>query len=235
MAYSRLRRFEEKEQRKRLMLAIVGSIGILLFIIFFGFKILVGFSVMVDSLHGATPKTTETPAHIQPPVLDPIPDATNSAKLKITGKANPKETVIVYLNDDEYTRVDVDEIGNFSITVSAKEGHNTISAKDQDTNGKLSGLSNVLSVLIKNNAPILEITTPDDNASVSGDDNHIQISGKTEKDNTVTINDRLVVVNNNGKFSYSYPLGEGVNTLTITATDGAGNQTKVERHATYLH
>lgn len=217
------------------MLSIVGSIGIIAFIVFFGLKTLIGFSVVVDTLHGAAPKTTEAPALIQPPVLDPLPDATNSAKLKVTGKANPDHTVIVYLNDEEYDRIDVDEHGEFFLNVSVKDGQNTIAAKDQDDKGRKSDLSNVLSVLIKNKAPILEVSTPDDNASVSGEDNHIQVGGKTEADNTITINDRLVVVKTDGSFAYSYPLGDGVNTLIITATDGAGNQTKVERHVTYLH
>jgi hypothetical protein len=45
----------------------------------------------------------------------------------------------------------------------------------------------------------------------------------------------LVVLHSDNSFSYSYPLNDGDNILTIVATDAAGNQTKVTRKVTYHH
>jgi len=77
------------------------------------------------------------------------------------------------------------------------------------------------------------LTAPADNASVTGDNNKILVSGKTEENASITINSRVVVVKGDYTFTYDFPLNEGENKLNIVATDLAGNTTTIERKATY--
>ena len=216
------------------MRAIIGSLAILVFLGLFGVKILIGFSVLVDKLRGGSPATQQANTVIlQPPVLDPLPIATNSATLILTGKSTPKLTLIIYLNDTEGKKLTVPDDGNFKISdLSFKEGDNSVSAKVTDNKGGVSELSNVVTSTYSKNKPKLDVTSPGDNADLHGDPT-TQITGTTDPDNTITINDRLAVVKSDGSFTYTIQLSNGDNTFKIIATDAAGNQTTVERHVTY--
>ena len=68
---------------------------------------------------------------------------------------------------------------------------------------------------------------------MNGEKKAVIVTGKVKEDSTVTINGRFVVVQNDGSFSYDFPLNDGDTILKITATDEAGNQTSVERKVTY--
>lgn len=235
MPNSRLSRLEERKDKRRLTLAIVGIIGIIALVLLFGVKALIGFSVVVDRLKGASPTpATQNQSIILPPTLDPPPEATNTATISVSGKGQPNLSLIVYLNDAQFKKLSIPTDGNFSINaIPLSDGANTISAKITDDKGNTSDLSNVVTVSFGSKPPSLDVGAPEDNANVSGDPNTVTVSGSTDDNVTVTINDRLVVVKSDNTFTYSYPLNDGDNILTIAATDAAGNQTKITRKVIY--
>lgn len=235
MAQLRSTRLEERKATTRLILAAVGTVALIIFLLLFGLKILVGFSLLVDKLRGNSPQSTSlTQSFLSPPVLDPLPEATNSAQIKVSGHAAPGLTAIIYLNGTETKKLTVETDGAFKALVTVpNEGELAVSAKVLDDKGNSSDLSEVMKIMITNKAPVLEITAPLDNAVISGDDNKILVTGKVEEDVQVTVNDRFVVVQNDGSFSIRFPLPEGDTILRIVATDTAGNQTKIERKVIY--
>ena len=234
MVYSRLIRHEERQQRKRLMWALGGMLGLVIFLFVFGLKILVGFSLMVDRIRGNSPQqSSQNQELILPPLLDPLPEATNSASLTITGKSDAGLKIILFIDEEEVTTLPVKDDGTFTYTKKLAEGDHTISAKAKNDKDGVSDLSNVLTISIKRKKPELTITSPSDGARIVGDSNTLIVKGKTASDNTVTVNDRLAVVGNDGSFSYTHVLSEGDNTLRIVATDPAGNQETVDRRVTY--
>ncbi len=227
-------RLEETRQKRRLAIAIVGSIAILVFFGLFGLRILVGFSLLVDRIRGNTPASQNTTELILPPILDPIPNATNSSMLVVSGSAQANLEIILYVDEKEAEKSNVSGNGTFTLTLDGlTEGTKHISAKVSDDKGTVSELSNVLTVLVKKKGPTLELTAPEDNSTLNGDDNKITISGKTEEDTSVTVNDRVMVVSGDNTFTYKYPLNDGENKLKIIATDIAGNTTTIERTVTY--
>ncbi|MFH0750009.1 MAG: hypothetical protein V1917_03815 [Candidatus Gottesmanbacteria bacterium] len=233
MSYSRLRKFEEHRQERKIVGALVGIFAIFIFLAFFGIKILTGFSLFVDNIRGGT-TTQQVQQLILPPELDPLPIATNSASITVTGKGTADLTVILYINDMDTKKMTVDKDGTFKFEhVPLAEGTNTLSAKLTDDKKNISDLSEVITVTIKKTKPTLEITTPHDGDEIRGEQNLVTVSGKTEDTNSVTVNGRVVVMKADGSFFYDYPLGEGDTTLQIVATDLAGNQTKVERKVKY--
>lgn len=235
MMFSRARRLDERKQKRRLFIGVGGSIAVLIFLGVFGLKMIVGLSLLVDNLRGSTPAAVQpTQNVILPPTLDPAPLATKSAGFQISGVGQEGLTLILYINDKEIKKTLVDKNGTFTVALpDLKDGQNTISAKLADSKNNLSDLSNILSVIIKNTPPILELQSPSDNTTVNGDSNLVTVTGKTEDDTSVNINGRLVVIKTDNTFSYQYPLNEGDNKLTIIATDIAGNVTKAERNIKY--
>jgi len=234
MSYSRLRKFEEHRQERKIIGSIVGIFAIFAFLMFFGLKLLTGFSLLIDNIRGGSTPATAQQQLILPPELDPLPIATNSATIQVTGKGTAGLTAILYINDMDTKKVIVDKDGSFKFTsVNLGNGSNVLSAKLTDDKKNTSVLSGVITINYIKRKPTLDISGPNDNAQIRGDQNIVTIIGKTEDTNSVTINDRVVVMHADGSFSYDYPLGEGDTTLQIVATDPAGNQTKVERKVNY--
>lgn len=234
MISSRLRRVEEKYAMRRMALAIIGSIALLVFVGLFGVKILIGFSLLVDRIRGTSPQTQPTQVTLQAPVLDTLPEATNSATLTISGKSSAKASIIIYVNDKEYKRTSAGADGSFTLdSIPVDEGTFSASAKVFDDKNNTSEPSNVISTIIDRKPPKLDISAPEDHATVNDGTHKVLVQGITDEDMKVTINGRIVVVKSDGSFTYSMPLNDGDNKLTILSRDLAGNETKVERTVTY--
>lgn len=231
---SRLGRYEEQKERKTIGIALGSIILVIIFFAVFGFKLLEGFSVFMASFRGSSPLPTTSATLVLPPVLDAPVEATNSAAITITGRGQAELSFILYVNEKEYKKIPVPKDGNVTIdNVMLTEGNNTISAKLTDDKGNLSDLSNVVTITQKKGKPTLDISAPQDGATVFGDKRSVTVSGKTDQENEVMINDRLAVVRNDGTFDFVFTLSEGSNTIKIVAKDAAGNETTVERKVTY--
>lgn len=76
-------------------------------------------------------------------------------------------------------------------------------------------------------APFLEVTTPTD--QISTETSTIHISGRTEPEAKVKINDQEIQVDLSGRFVQEITLTENVNHLVVTATAKSGKVTKIER------
>ena len=63
--------------------------------------------------------------------------------------------------------------------------------------------------------PFLEIHNLDDDITIT--ENFIQITGNTDKEAEVKINDEILVINNNGMFTKDLNLNKGVNTILISS------------------
>lgn len=169
---------------------------------------------------------------VPPAWLEPLPVAINNLdNFKIKGSAQAGLEVRVYLNGKELKTVLTDANGNFELTTTnLTEGENQIYAKAIDSFGNESEPSNTQTINFDKTPPDLEISLPDENLNtVTQEDNHLDIKGKTEPMAIVSINDFRAIVNLEGDFSYQYPLNGGENKIKIIAADKAGNETVIER------
>lgn len=231
---TRLRRHEERRQRKRLFLSLIGIVGILVFLVVFGLRILVTFSLFIDKIRGNSPQTQTQTNILLPPTLHPLPEATNSAAVSVSGTGQSGLTLILYRNEAEAKRVQIATSGSFTIpSLTLDEGHNTLSAKVKDEKEHMSDVSNIVTILLRKNPPELDVSSPQNNANISGDKKSVAVAGSVKEDTSVTVNGRVIVIRNDGSFSYDYPLNDGDNMLNIVATDPAGNSTTIERKVTY--
>lgn len=72
--------------------------------------------------------------------------------------------------------------------------------------------------------PRLEVYLPADNQQVS--EERIMVQGKTNPDNSVSINGNLTQVNDQGEFNYRFRLVSGENKIMIEATNRLGRKTR---------
>lgn len=234
MVSSRLRRVEEKDASRRIAAALLGIVGVSVFLLLFGVKILIGFSLLIDRIRGGSTPAAQQQAIVLPPVLDPLPEATGSASITISGKGAPKTKAILYVNDTEYKRIPVENDGTFKLTNIEIDGSSiSIYAKLIDDKNNMSNASNTITTTADRTPPKLTIDKPEDNSTINDGTHKVAVSGITDEDMKVTINGRIVVLKSDGSFTYSMPLNDGENKLKIVSRDAAGNETTVERKVTY--
>lgn len=77
-------------------------------------------------------------------------------------------------------------------------------------------------------SPSLIVDHPKNNTVVNID--QIQVSGKSDPDAALVINNQSVSTGENGTFNIKVPLAAGLNTLTITATNKFKKQTTIVRN-----
>ncbi len=169
-----------------------------------------------------------------PPLIDPIPEATNSAILEVSGRAEAFSELSLFLNGETIKKLAVEESGEFKISdININEGENNVFATTQDESGNQSQESVRQTITFDKEPPTLEIEFPESDQSFSGDQREIVIRGKTEDSAVITVNERKVVVGLDGGFEASYSLADGSNTIIIIAKDKAGNQAKEEMTISY--
>ncbi len=230
---SRLSRRAVRKSEKSLILTLGLVFVILGLFIKIGIPALINLSSFISGNKDTTVKK-QSDTFVSAPFLNQTYDATNSARVTITGNALPKETVKLFVNDSEIDSKDTKDDGSFSFdSVRLQAGANTIKAKAENDKQKDSDFSNEITISYNNKQPSLSIDSPSDNQSFNKDQKSINVTGKTDQGNRVTVNGFLAVVDGNGNYSYTLQLQNGDNNIEVVASDDAGNQTKLTRKVRY--
>lgn len=224
---SRLYRNLEKQTKKNLILNLLGIFIVLFLLVKFGIPILANFALFLSNTKGdvSTQTTQQGPNFVGAPQLNTLPDATNSAQLKVSGIAQANSTIDLYLNDDIVDKTQADKNGSFSFDATLNKGNNKIYVKSR-VDKNVSDPSQTFDIIFKNTNPTLSINSPSDGAQFSKDQSPINVTGKTDSDVKVTINGFWAIADQNNNFSYQLPLQNGDNEIKIIATDAAGNRTE---------
>lgn len=225
---SRLNTNIKKQNTKTL----IGIVIILTIIVLFGMKFLVGYSIILEKFRNQKDNTSsnKTVDYIAPPILDPVSQATNSAKVKITGTSPTENTIVkLYLNDKYIDNVEIKNNNSFVFgNISLIAGKNVIKAKAFGNDELQSEYSQSITINYLNKLPQLDVTFPHDGTTFKKDESPIRIIGKTDPGVKVTINDFWAISQDDGNFSYQYNLKDGDNNLKVVATDEAGNKSEKE-------
>jgi bacillopeptidase F len=214
-----------KKQSVRILLGIVSIIIVLLV---FGNQFLIGIGAVLEKLKGSDEPKNESKSieYISPPVLNPIQDATNKSEIDITGYTTSSDVVIlVYVNDKLSGNTEVENDNTFKVSgLKLIRGENKITAKSESPMKSRSEFSNAVTIRYLDEEPKLEIKSPSDGQIYKKDQSPIRISGVTDRNVKVTVNDFWAISEENGEFTYLYNLKDGDNSLKIVATDEAGNK-----------
>ncbi len=222
----RLARREEKKLINRIFFLSALSIIIAIFIFTLGVPILSRFADFTGSIFNSSRDGENAEdVFLSIPILDTLPEATNSSKLFISGFASNAQKVKIFLDESEEAEVSV-EGGKFRFdNIILKIGENRIFAKSI-SGEKESGPSDSAVIIFDEDEPMLEVETPIEGQTITGN-NRIRVFGKTDKDAQVYANGFSGSTNAEGVFELVVPLVVGENTIEVKAVDEAGNS-KIE-------
>ncbi|KKS98541.1 MAG: hypothetical protein UV73_C0001G0062 [Candidatus Gottesmanbacteria bacterium GW2011_GWA2_43_14] len=222
----RLRSQEKKLFRKFIktfILLIVGIIAAIQIGLPLMAKIVVAFSFLRKD-QGTVEEKQDT--MLFSPSINSLPEATNSARIIVSGATDKNSTVVLALNGEEEI-TESDNEGQFEVRgVGLVEGENKIEAYLQK-DGKRSSAASV-SIIYKKDPPEIIITEPENGRKFSGEDRIVTIKGNTETDARLSVNDRYIIVGREGNFEYEISLNDGNNDFKFKAVDIAGNSREVE-------
>ena len=221
--------YQEKAIYRKFFLTIGLSVLVLVLLVMFGVPILAKLASLIngnssDQSSGKTGKFDQ----IAPssPTFDYINTATSSATLDIIGNAEAGSVIVLTLNGKDTEKL-ADSSGNFEFrNFRLLEGKNNIIGYAKDEAGNKSN-EKAISVLLDTKPPKLEISSPDSSEKqITGGDPKIEIRGKTDEITSVKLNSLRTSVDDNGDFTYNYPLKEGDNEIKVSVEDQAGNKTE---------
>lgn len=221
---------------RRFFLLVVAIVAILSLTYFAGLIVLANLNLFWG---GTEPEPiVKKEGSIPPPQVFSLPQATHSATLKITGFAPEGTTVALFVNEEETDSQITDKEGQFVFEkVNLNRGENKIYATGKSQSGAESQPSTIQTVVLDQEPPKIEITSPEDGQIVKEEEDQptfVNVSGKVSENAVVTVNGRQAIVNGEGTFDHRLRLTEeGENTIKIEAKDPAGNRTTVEKTVIY--
>lgn len=230
---SRRSRVQERRLSKNGLFLIFVSLSLFIVLVVFGIPAIVRFAVFVSSIKGGQEQSLGEDK--TPPIPPRLKEATNNytreSKITMNGRAEANSLIIVFNNGKKVKELDVDDSSLFSVDIDLTAGENSVYAVARDQAGNESGASSTRIITFDNTPPDLQISKPADGETVY--ESGAAVEGKTEPGAKVTVNDRMVIVNNDGSFSQKITLVEGQNTINITVLDPADNKTEKQIKVTY--
>lgn len=224
MSYSRLQSVEEKRNVRKAAYFVLLTIVAILLLFFYGIPLLGNFAGFVSDL-GKSGKAIgindRTPP--APPRFDFLNNFTNQQNINISGITESGATIKFTFNGNVQETL-ADKDGRFQFSLQLLNGENSYSAVAIDTAGNLSQKTQNYTITFDNKPPELTVENPNDGSQFFGSSQRqVTINGSTDTGSQITINDRIVTVDDNGKFQYTTTLNDGENKFAVKSVDAAGN------------
>ncbi|HUW21961.1 MAG TPA: Ig-like domain-containing protein [Candidatus Bathyarchaeia archaeon] len=225
---SRLIRKERQKSLQRTYLFTVLTLLLVIAILFLGIPLLIKLAAFLGEIRSSS-IVIEKNDTIPPPTPQTyaLPKAVKEPEIKLEGSSESNSKVSIYVNGQLVKEVITDKEGVFTAQLPLPSKRNEIILQAEDQAGNKSQESERKVVIYDNEPPLLEIIMPE-GTEVTWDKNQIEIAGRTEPEASLYLNDRLVILNQDGNFKYLLTLAEGENLVKISAKDEAENLTEKE-------
>ncbi|WP_163101643.1 S8 family peptidase [Peribacillus alkalitolerans] len=162
---------------------------------------------------------------LAPVITSPVDNPyVNNEKVTIKGMAAPGMDVHIFSGEKDIANGKTNDDGSFSIDAVLHEGDNILKAKTITELGS-TPYSKEIKVIVDKAAPVLEITSPQNNANIN--DQVITVSGTAKDDylEYVEVNGTKTDIDSNGNWTAKLMSKEGENVINVVARDKAGNET----------
>lgn len=228
MRYSRLESVEEKKNFRNAIIFIILAIVVVVLLVIYGIPQVGKLATFVSGLKNNNKvNVTVDKNPPAPPNFGVYPSFTNQQTVSLSGTAAPGTTIKLTFDGNDQSTL-TDGSGSFAFNgLSLQIGSNVFSAVAVDSSGNISQRTTDDTIVYDVNPPALTIDNPSDGSSFFGSSQvQVTIQGTTDTGASVTINDRIISVDDNGKFEYSTTLSNGTNQFKVIAKDQAGNTTE---------
>lgn len=228
-------RHSESRAKRKLIFNLVAIIVVLYIFFTWGLPFIIGHLSFLNKNKKVIPaEELKIDEAITPPVLYIPFEATNSAQLPIAGYSTPLSRVEVYIDDELKAQVSTDSEGKFQTSpISLNLGTNNINSVTVNDKDKKSLPSKNIRLYFNNEKPELTISEPNDGFEVKGGDKKVKVAGKTQANNSITVNGSTVILDSEGNFQTTISINEGDNTITVVASDTFGNTNQSEKRVKY--
>lgn len=219
---------------RRIVLTFVIIVAVAASLYFWGTNIVLGIADVWDKVLPGNNVTNENQNNetnnlfLVAPRLDALPSYTNSETITIKGWAQTGSEVKIVLNNEKDFVTVTDASGRFEyLDLTLSEGNNSVYAVTllDDAESRPSDTQTIVLDTIK---PSLTATVTEPTES-----GEVTVTGQSENESDVFINNFRVILLNDGSFSDTVQLKEGENTIEIRSEDQAGNQEKIVKTITY--
>ena len=210
------------------------AIGLIYLLVQFGVPLLIKMALFIGNFgNKECGSVTKESSILVPPTLQPLPEATYSARLDISGFAQEDVTVALFVNGSEVDEMAVDSDGEFEFDkVKLRLGKNRIWGVTRDDSDNQSRESDEILLVMDDDPPRITVDSPEGDTQVSEDS--IVIEGMIDEEANISINDQFVMQKSDNGFYKTINLSEGDNELKIKAIDMAGNETETVLKVKYL-
>lgn len=229
---SRLERKFDQRNKQKIALLLIGSVVLLGLFIYFGVPALFSLAGTISGLGGNSDEIVDENVILNKPSLSRDFEATKSGEISVRGTADPDSKVELLRNAISLGIETADKTGFFIFeNVALEKGKNELVAQTVSNGGKKSSPSETYVVFLSTTGPKLELANKD--ADIVKESPY-SVTGKVDPvDSSVTVNDRLAIVDSKGNFSYYLTLNSGDNKITVVTKDAADNETKQEINLKY--
>ncbi|PET77341.1 hypothetical protein CN514_01200, partial [Bacillus sp. AFS001701] len=162
---------------------------------------------------------------LAPVITSPVDNPyLNNENVTIKGMAAPGMDVHIFSKDEDIANGKTNDDGSFSIDTVLQEGVNILKAKTITEIGS-TPYSKEIKVIVDKTTPVLEITSPQNNANKN--DQVITVTGTAKDDylENVDVNGTKADIDSNGNWTVKLMSKEGQNGINVVARDKAGNET----------
>lgn len=232
---SRLYRHIDGERKKQTIFWLIGIIVILGLLLKFAPAIVDGIGSFVLRINEGkeAPQKVEELALVTAPMLKADFTATDSARIDISGKASSDKGTVELYSDGELLEKTKLTKQDFEFNdVRLNDGQNSFTAK-LIVGDKESSLSDELIILKTDEKISIEELSPSDGQEFKKGDERIEVKGKTNALNKVTVNGFRAIVDEDGNFSYMLQLKDGDNEIKVEATSPAGKKDEKTIHVKF--
>lgn len=170
------------------------------------------------------------------PYLNPPPESTNKPSISVSGMTEGKAKVVLLRDGNENQDTMAGDDGKFDFQGISIGSSVSLSVIAIDEAGNKSGASRSYLVKYLKDKPEITLDSPKNGDEIKGKANQtIIVSGSVKPvDATVTINDTIALVADDGTFNFKLSLRDnGKNEISIEASDEAGNSTIEKVTVTY--
>jgi hypothetical protein len=234
-SYSRLQKLETIRNIRKTIIFVFLCIVVVVLLVFVGIPALTQLAGFLLTIKKGAQVTSNDDSPPAPPVIGLLATATNKNEVNISGNSESGSYVTIFVND-QGSEVIANSDGSFNLTgMKLIDGKNVIYALAKDSAGNVSNNSVSKIVYLDTSAPELTIKQPTDNqVFYSMTEKQISVTGTTEKECRVLINDHVAIVDSNGNFNTTVSLSNGENTVFIKSQDEAGNVTEKTLTVNYI-